>query len=287
MHITSFSLDDIIAFKSSLSHDAMKGYIWWMLLTILSLYNICQIIRHWRKSSATPYTAFQTKMLYLSTVYVFVCAIRSIWPRKDVDRICFFDHPISTVFVGRSIATIAELCFVKQLSLVLNEVVCKYRFTQYPMVIDICKYYVILIFCAEIFSWVGVATKCELFNAIEESIWMLVGLHMTISYSLVYWKSNASKDKHILLGFILSGSLFVCFMCLVDIPMYLQRFYLDDGTYFSLYDGIVDLMECKAVVQDFTVWWEDVPWMTGYFSFGVWFSLYFIDIRITKHDKTQ
>ena len=54
--------------------------------------------------------AFGTEpMLLLCAAYVFGCAFRSFLPRADVQRICLFDTWLSSVVVGRSVATLAEL----------------------------------------------------------------------------------------------------------------------------------------------------------------------------------
>ena len=52
---------------------------------------------------------------------MFGCAFRSIFPRADVQRICLFDTWLSSVLIGRSVATIAELCFAIQWAIVLHE----------------------------------------------------------------------------------------------------------------------------------------------------------------------
>jgi hypothetical protein len=48
-------------------------------------------------------------LVLLSGAYVFGCAFRSILPRADVQRICLFDTWLSSVMIGRSVATVAEL----------------------------------------------------------------------------------------------------------------------------------------------------------------------------------
>ena len=60
-------------------------------------------------------------MVLLCAAYVFGCAFRSILPRADVQRIALFDTWLSSVFVGRSVATIAEVCFVIQWAIVLRQ----------------------------------------------------------------------------------------------------------------------------------------------------------------------
>ena len=60
--------------------------------------------------------------LLLSAGYVFGCAFRSALPVYDVPRIALFDVWLSSVIVGRSVATFAELCFVAQWALLLREI---------------------------------------------------------------------------------------------------------------------------------------------------------------------
>ena len=57
-------------------------------------------------------------MLLLCAGYVFGCAFRSVLPRADVQRICLFDTWLSSVVIGRSVATVAELCFAAQWAIV-------------------------------------------------------------------------------------------------------------------------------------------------------------------------
>ena len=60
-------------------------------------------------------------MLLLCAAYVFGCAFRSVLPRADVQRICLFDTWLSSVLVGRSVATVAEVCFVAQWAIILHQ----------------------------------------------------------------------------------------------------------------------------------------------------------------------
>src|SRR5690242_10390422 len=58
--------------------------------------------------------------LALSAVYVLGCAYRSVLPVYDIPRLCLFDTWLSSVLVGRSVATIAELSFAAQWAVMLN-----------------------------------------------------------------------------------------------------------------------------------------------------------------------
>ena len=94
--------------------------IWWYFLLIVSIANIALwMLLHRRYRQLTPSTQrgiFRVEVLVLlCAAYVFGCAFRSVLPRADVQRICLFDTWLSSVLVGRSVATVAEICFAIQL----------------------------------------------------------------------------------------------------------------------------------------------------------------------------
>jgi hypothetical protein len=66
-------------------------------------------------------TAGNELMLLLCAAYVFGCAFRSFLPRADVQRICLFDTWLSSVMIGRSVATVAEVCFAVQWAIALHQ----------------------------------------------------------------------------------------------------------------------------------------------------------------------
>src|SRR5690348_11661263 len=107
-------------------------------------------------------------MLVLSAAYVFGCAFRSLLPRADVQRICLFDTWLSSIAVGRSVATVAEICFVIQWAIVLRLLGDMVRSDT---VRTISKVIVPLIVVAECCSWYAVVTTSFLGNTVENSIW--------------------------------------------------------------------------------------------------------------------
>jgi hypothetical protein len=107
-------------------------------------------------------------IIWLSFLYVFVCAFRSWLPRADVQRICLFDTWFSSVFLGRSVATFAELAFVAQWSIILG---LAGRATKDLWVQRISNLIFIFILVAEVCSWYAVITTNYLGNSIEESLW--------------------------------------------------------------------------------------------------------------------
>lgn len=88
--------------------------VWWLFLLTVSVVNIALWLllhRHFkRRVGALQAGMLRVElMVLLCAGYVFGCAFRSILPRADVQRICLFDTWLSSVLVGRSVATIAEI----------------------------------------------------------------------------------------------------------------------------------------------------------------------------------
>src|SRR5262249_61703514 len=98
-------------------------------------------------------------MLLLCAGYVFGCAFRSILPRADVQRICLFDTWLSSVVVGRSVATVAELWFAAQWAIILNQLGAM---TGADTTLNIALGIVPLLVRAECLSWGAVLTTNHL-----------------------------------------------------------------------------------------------------------------------------
>lgn len=65
---------------------------------------------------------YQKTMLYLSFPFVFECGYRSILPRVDIPRLCFWDVWGNNVLFGRLAAFIGEWCWMMQISLALQSI---------------------------------------------------------------------------------------------------------------------------------------------------------------------
>jgi hypothetical protein len=99
---------------------------WWSLLTLVGGTNIALWFVLYHQLGQQPAASFDGAseielMLFLCGAYVFGCAFRSFLPRADVQRICLFDTWLSSVVIGRSVATVAELCFAAQWVIVLHQ----------------------------------------------------------------------------------------------------------------------------------------------------------------------
>lgn len=253
--------------------------VWWMFLTAASVVNICIWfwLRYYRFEGTNILSIFRFKsepssIIWLSALYVFVCAFRSVMPRADVQRICLFDTWLSSVFVGRTVATVAELAFIVQWSIILMIVGAAIKDKWIQKTANII---LITIFIAEICSWYAVVTTNYIGNFIEESLWGLTYVGIMVAVFKVWLKLKG--PMRLAAGFSLVGCiLYVSFMFLVDVPMYWTRLQVDivsGKEYLGFTAGMADLLTRWHVTHDIQEWKTEIPWKTLYFTFAVLVSL--------------
>src|SRR5262245_19112493 len=134
-------------------------FSWWCLLCGIGLLNViawsfaaATLRRNHDQMSAEAYAACQ-RQLVLSAVYVFGCAFRSVLPVFDIPRLCLFDVWFSSAFVGRTVATAAELAFVAKWALMLRQTA---RAVASPLIAGVSRVILPLIVVAELCSWYSV-----------------------------------------------------------------------------------------------------------------------------------
>jgi hypothetical protein len=221
--------------------------------------------------SAEAYNARRLQLL-LSAVYVFGCAFRSVLPVYDVPRICLFNSSLSSVIVGRSVATLAELCFVGQWALLLRETS---RATGSAIGRLISFTLVPLIAVAETCSWYSVLTTSNLGHTAEESIWGLTAALLVVSVIVILPRSAPGR-RSVLLAWCAAGMAYVAFMFLVDVPMYWSRWLADEAVgrhYMSIAQGALDISQHRVVSYRWQDWQNEIAWMSLYFSVAVWISI--------------
>lgn len=259
--------------------EAPSGpFLWWGALCAISLVNAfawslaSARLRRSRAAIDPAHYASRRWQLGLSAVFVLVCAFRSVFPRADVQRICLHDSWLSSVMMGRSLATVAELCFVAQWAFLLAELG---RNTGTRIAVTVARLLVPMIAVAEVCSWYAVLTTSYLGNTFEESIWALAATLGTAS-CMVLWPRLARTQRPLLAAGIVFGLAYVAFMTTVDVPMYIGRWLHDQATgrhYLSFAEGVRDVSFRWVVTGAWRDWRTEMPWMTLYFSVVVWVSI--------------
>ena len=261
--------------------------IWWSFLILVSAGNVALLlglIARGRKNNAAPRAGLLAiePLLLLSAAYVLGCAFRSILPRADVQRICLFDTWLSSVFVGRSVATVAEICFVAQWAIVLRAFA---EVANAESARNISRTIVPLVVLAEACSWYAVITTNYLGNVLENSLWTVIFVLIAIALfdlasryrGVVQWAIAAA---------IAGVTGYVVFMCTIDVPMYFVRWQADLASgreFFGLFSGLHDVATRWVVTHDISRWRDEIAWMSLYFSAAVWASLSLAGFGLIKH----
>jgi hypothetical protein len=248
---------------------------WWAMLTLVSGVNIAAWVLMYRElhdaGSSGRIPGMQI-MLLLSAAYVFGCAFRSLLPRADVQRICLFDTWLSSVAVGRSVATVAEVCFAAQWTMILLQLGTMSGATT---AVTAAWVIVPLILIAECFSWHAVVTTNYLGNAIENSIWAVAFFIAGVGICRLIPEFDGAL-RIILVGAVVGIVVYLAFLMTVDVPMYLKRWRADvarGNRGLRPLEGFRDVSTRWVVTYDLSEWREEIAWMSLYFSAAVWASL--------------
>ncbi len=253
-------------------------YWWWLFLCAVSVVNVLCLslsvpaLKRRHRTLAAEVYANRKLQLLLCSGYVLGCAYRSAVPVFDVQRLCLLDSFMSSVIVGRSVATIAELCFVAQWALLLAEVS---HTTDSVLGRLTARSLVPLIVVAETFSWYSVLTTSNIGHVVEESLWGACAA-MLVTSLLLLGPRCAAAARPYWMACALAGTAYVGYMFTVDVPMYWSRWIVDESSgrhYFDVMQGIADASQRWVVSHRWQDWKSEVIWMSLYFSVAVWFSI--------------
>jgi hypothetical protein len=250
--------------------NEQKTVLWWRALSTLAALNLAAFAL----TAATvdverPYVAAQ---LALSGVYTAVCAFRSFLPRIDLERYVLVDSFASSIVVGRTAATVAEVSFAGQLALLLHEIG---GHAGLPALQQLAPLVVVLLALAQVFCWSSVISLSHLGHAIEESLWATtlgaVGVALAFSAPRLSgpWATVAFVGAA-------SSAVYVAFMVLVDVPMYVRRWKKSVAAgerRLGILEGTRDAILRREATRSWAIWRPEVAWLTGYFTFAVWLSL--------------
>lgn len=256
---------------------------WWALLCAISLFNVIAwgavtAVAHRRSADWHPMARRAVKLqALLSAGYVLGCAYRSVFPVYDVGRQVMVDSFLSSVVMGRTVATIAELCFAAQWALLMRDIA---RAHDHEPGLRVARWVLPMIVTAEICSWHSVLTTSNLGHVIEETLWGLCAAALVVSLVML-WPRASRELRPVLAGAAAIGVGYVAYMFRVDVPMYFTR-WLAEAEHgrvpLSLMQGFIDASSRWTVTHDWAHWQPEVVWMTTYFSAAVWMSIALIHV---------
>jgi len=210
--------------------------------------------------------------LVLSGVYVAGCAFRSALPVIDIPRLVLIDSRLSSVLVGRSVATMAELSFAAQWALILHRAA---SLAASPLVQTVSWAVVPLIVLAEGCSWYAVLTTGQRAHAAENSLWGLTAALVVAGILVLGPQQLAPLYPRMIAG----GAAYVAFIFVYDVPMYWSRWLVDQANghkTLSIANGLAEVSKRWAVSYRWEDWKDEVLWMSLYFTFGVWSSIWLV-----------
>jgi hypothetical protein len=248
---------------------------WWITISLVSVLNIVVwlVLAAGRlRKIPTDLNSTRGWQTLFSALFVFGCAFRSFLPRVEALRFCLYDGEISAATIGRMVATVAELAFVAQWSLVLKEW-C--RATGMQVGLHVARMLLPLIVIAETCSWYSALTTNFLGSVFEESLWAICGA-LAAAILAFLWLRAGPRTQRYLGTMLMMNFAYVMFMCTVDVPMYWRRWKEDEAArkpYLSLSEGWRDASTRRVVTRRWQDWKDEVPWMSLYFCGGVWLSL--------------
>jgi hypothetical protein len=216
------------------------------------------------------------RQLLLSAVYVAGCAFRAFLPVIDIPRLVLIDSRLSSVLVGRSVATVAELCFAAQWALLMHRTGLS---GGSPFVQAVSLTVVPLILIAQACCWYAVLTTNQRAHAVENSLWGLAAA-LAVAGMLVV---GPSQLVGLYPSMLIGGAAYVAFIFVYDVPMYWSRWRVDQANgrkYSSIADGIGEVSRRWTVSYRWQDWRNEVPWMSLYFTFGVWSSIWLVYVPL-------
>ena len=246
-------------------HPKLRLWLW--SLAALAALNLGLWL--WLANATSLRTPYAETQLLLSGIYVAVCGFRSLFPRVDLERVCLWDTWLSAVFLGRTLATIAEVCFALQCALFLQRLA---DITGMPLLDTAARVLIPLVIVAEVACWYSVLSLNHIGHAIEESLWALLMLILAAGCGAAAVATQGPLRWMLVAGaaiYTVGGTLTLAF----DVRMYLRRWREWTAERLDLATGLRDSHVRRKPTFAWDVWREEVPWMTLYFSIGVWTSL--------------
>ena len=245
--------------------------VWWAVMSVIGVVNIALWGHMARRLTRGDLFRHERLQLIFGGIYVLGTASRCFVLRSDVARFAMFDSWFSTVLVGRSIATVAEISFGVQWALLLWWMA---RRTGQPGAKLLAYPLVPLLTTAQCCAWYGVLTTHYVGQTVEESLWTTAAGLFMIGMVLCRRSADAALKPMLTAGITLCLA-YMAFMILIDVPNYYHLWQAKaeaGATYLTFSEGLRDIQNMN-ITGSYDDWRYPMVWQTLYFSIAVWISL--------------
>jgi len=264
--------------------------VWWTALRTVSVINVLAwlaIAAGWWRAREQTDPGKRTQpwlQLTLSALFVAGCAFRSFLPWAEAPRFCLSGSLLSSAAIARSVATVAELALVTQWALTMREMALQ---RKVPLAFSAASLIVPLIVFAEVSSWYSALTTNFIGSVVEESTWAVTSALATVGLGALLPHYRGARRRFLAVAMALNVA-YIVFMCAVDVPMYFGRWRRDQaagGRYLTVAEGWADAQNRRIVTHRWEDWRQEIPWMSLYFSAGVWISLGLAQATTRRTDR--
>lgn len=183
----------------------------------------------------------------------------------DLERLVVVDTRLSSIFLGRTAATVAEICFALQLGLLVHQLGVHAGLPWVQMAAWAIPVFMVV---AQDFCWHSVLT-------VTSSLWTAGFSWMAALLGIIALDSSGWVHALAIVG-ILGSVSFVAYVLCVDVPMYWRRYQhgrAHGQVCIRLDQEARDAWHRREQSSNWAACKEDALWLTPYFSFGVWVSI--------------
>lgn len=217
----------------------------------------------------------QKKAYVLAAPMVVQCAWRSVFPSLYLQRFTFYDTPLNSIMVDRTLACAGELSWNAALVTCLVHVDTELTGGR-PWVRRSAWALFLTYVAAECFSYYNTATTNELWAAIEvgaDALSQVLCLPAALAIAVELGCRGRLRTSGGLLavGFCAQALVLSLYNAFIDVPMYMNRYRADQAagkTYFKFVPGLVDDATRRVPTQSLDDWHDDMFWMVAYFVFN-------------------
>ena len=210
----------------------------------------------------------------LAAPVVLQCAWRSAFPSLYLQRFAFWDTPLNSILVDRTLACVGELSWNGALALTFYHIDGELTGgTAWVRALAIAMFAVYV--AAECTSYYNTATTNELYAAIEvalDAASQVLLLPAAVRLAFAVPKAKRGSAAFIFLAiFSVFAVVYPAYNFFVDCPMYMRRYAADEArqkAYLPFIEGLRDAATRRVPTQRLADWREDMSWMFVYFTFN-------------------